>query len=88
MELQELKNYLRVDTTMDDSFLISLKLSAETYILNAVENAEKVKVDERFKLAVALLVGSWYKNREAISDGNTQEIPFGVASLIGQLRGV
>lgn len=57
MELQELKNYLRVDTTMDDSLLISLKLSAETYILNAVENAEKVKVDERFKLAVALLVG-------------------------------
>lgn len=88
MELQELKNYLRVDTTMDDSLLISLQLSAETYILNAVENVEKVQTDERFKLAVALLVGAWYKNREAVTEGTTQQIPFGVASLIGQLRGV
>lgn len=88
MELQELKNYLRVDSGMDDFLLLSLQLSAETYILNAVENIEKVKQDERFNLAVALLVGSWYKNREAISDGAVQEIPFGVASLIGQLRGV
>lgn len=87
MTLEELKNYLRVDTKMDDSLLASLQASAEAYILNATENAEKVRADARFNLAVSLLVGTWYKNREAYGDSQA-EIPFGVTSLIGQLRGV
>ncbi len=87
MELLELKNYLRVDHSMDDSLLSTLKITAETYILGATENPEKVQTDTRFNLAVALLVGSWYENRSNESS-NTQEIPFGVQSLIVQLRGV
>ncbi|MHC5226903.1 head-tail connector protein [Enterococcus sp. LJL99] len=88
MELTELKNYLRVDTSLDDSLLDVLKESAENYITNAIENAEEVKQDKRFELAVALLVGSWYAQRENTVQGSIQEIPLGVQSLITQLRGV
>lgn len=87
MTIEELKNYLRIDTQFDDSLLEMLKLSAEAYILSSVDNQEQAKLDVRFNLAVALLVGSWYENR-ANESSNTQEIPFGVQSIITQLRGV
>ncbi|MBO1121629.1 phage gp6-like head-tail connector protein [Enterococcus casseliflavus] len=87
MTIEELKNYLRIDTQSDDALLEMLKASAEAYILNAVDAQERAKNDVRFKLAVALLVGSWYENRSNESS-NTQEIPFGVQSIITQLRGV
>lgn len=87
MSVEELKNYLRIDTKSDDSLLEMLKASAEAYILGAVDAQEQAENDVRFKLAVALLVGSWYENRS--NEGpNTSEIPFGVQSLITQLRGV
>lgn len=87
MTIEELKNYLRIDTKSDDSLLEMLKASAESYVLGAVDAQELAKNDVRFKLAVALLVGSWYENRSNESS-NTQEIPFGVQSIITQLRGV
>ncbi|MGL9912619.1 head-tail connector protein, partial [Enterococcus sp. DIV0213h] len=43
--------------------------------------------DARFKLATALLVGSWYESRSN-EGASTSEIPFGVQSIITQLRGV
>lgn len=87
MTIEELKNYLRIDTKSDDALLEMLKASAEAYILNAVDAQDRAKNDVRFNLAVALLVGSWYENR-ANESSNTQEIPFGVQSIITQLRGV
>lgn len=87
MTIEELKNYLRIDTKSDDSLLEMLKLSAEAYILGAVDNQEQAKLDARFKLATALLVGSWYESRSN-EGANTSEIPFGVQSIITQLRGV
>ncbi|NKD37891.1 phage gp6-like head-tail connector protein [Enterococcus casseliflavus] len=87
MTIEELKNYLRIDTKSDDSLLEMLRLSAEAYILGAVDNQEQAKLDARFKLAVALLVGSWYESRSNES-ASTSEIPFGVQSIITQLRGV
>ncbi|MBZ3642438.1 phage gp6-like head-tail connector protein [Enterococcus casseliflavus] len=87
MTIEELKNYLRIDTKSDDALLEMLKLSAESYVLGAVDAQERAKNDVRFKLAVALLVGSWYESRSNES-ASTSEIPFGVQSIITQLRGV
>ncbi|WP_438770621.1 head-tail connector protein, partial [Enterococcus sp. DIV0213h] len=44
MTIEELKNYLRIDTKSDDSLLEMLKLSAEAYILGAVDNQEQAKL--------------------------------------------
>lgn len=89
MNLDELKNFLRVDHDLDDSLLSILQETAENYILGAIDaEAKDVINDTRFKLAVTLLVANWYENRNAVSDTTKQEVPFGVVSLIHQLRGV
>lgn len=86
MTLDEIKNYLRIDGSLDDSLLSSLQSAAESYIKNSIE-VDDVE-DERFNLAVLLLVGHWYKNREATTSQNLQSIPLGVLSMIQQLRGL
>lgn len=88
MDLSQIKNALRIEHDLDDQFLLLLIDSAETYILSAIESDETIKEDGRFNLAVSLLVSSWYFNREAFTDNQKNEIPFGVSSLIHQLRGV
>lgn len=89
MNLSQLKNSLRIEHDFDDSFLLMLIDSAEFYISNAVDaKQETIESDSRFNLAVTLLVSSWYFNREAFTDSAKNEIPFGVTSLIHQLRGV
>ena len=86
MTIKELKNYLRIDHDFDDSLIETFKIAAENYIYGAIET-EQVN-DKRFDLAVALLVGHWYKNREATSQNNLKDIPLGVLSIIQQLRGL
>lgn len=86
MELNELKNYLRIDHDLDDELLKMLKATAEQFILNSIEVTETT--DERFNYAVALLVSNWYENRIASTTQALQEIPFGVTALIHQLRGL
>ncbi|MGM0259371.1 head-tail connector protein [Enterococcus sp. AZ102] len=87
--LSEIKNSLRIEHDLDDSFLLMLIDAAEIYVVDAVDaKQEKIESDGRFNLAVTLLVSSWYFNREAFTDSQKNEIPFGVTSLIHQLRGV
>ena len=86
MELAELKTFLRIDYDTEDAILLHLKNVAESYVLGAIEVKETK--DVRFTLAVALLVGHWLANRETTTDLNLYAIPFGVESLIQQLRGL
>lgn len=88
MTIEELKNYLRIDHSLDDKLLKSLQTTAEHYVLSSVEEDEAVKQDERFDLAVSLLVGHWYENRSAATNGGLQQTPLGVRSMIQQLRGL
>lgn len=90
--IEDIKNALRIDHDMDDQLLISLKWAAEEYIANAVDlDRGSLETNSlfstRFNLAVLLLVSSWYFSREAFTDNQKNEIPFGVTSLIHQLRG-
>ncbi|EQA5419179.1 head-tail connector protein [Enterococcus hirae] len=86
MELEELKTFLRIDYDTEDAILVHLKSVAESYVLGDIEVKETE--DVRFKHAVALLVGHWLANRESTTDLNLNAIPFGVESLIQQLRGL
>lgn len=86
MELKEIKNYLRIDHSLDDTLLKTLQTTAEAYIYSAIE-APQVK-DLRFDLCVLLLIGHFYANRSATTNENIQNLPLGVTSLIQQLRGL
>lgn len=82
MELQELKNYLRVDFEDDDPLIQSLQVAAEQYITNA--GITKDYTMELYKLAVKLLVGHWYDNREVV--GQAQKLAYSLESIIVQLK--
>lgn len=86
MEIEDLKNYLRIDHTIDDSLLEMLKETAKAYILGTLEVTEID--DKRFEYAICLLVSHWYEFRRATSESALNDIPFGVIPLIQQLRGV
>nr|DAI97032.1 MAG TPA: head tail connector [Caudoviricetes sp.] len=86
VELNEIKNYLRVDHPFDDTLLTTLKKVAEEYVYSAIE-LENVQ-DSRFDLAVLLLIGHFYSNRSATTGENISSLPLGVTSLIHQLRGL
>jgi uncharacterized phiE125 gp8 family phage protein len=38
------------------------------------------------QMAILQLVGTWYSNREGVTDQQLREIPFGIERLIGQYR--
>ncbi|SPP28462.1 head-tail connector protein [Brochothrix thermosphacta] len=86
MDIEDLKNYLRIDHTIDDSLLEMLKETAKAYILGTLEVTEID--DKRFEYAICLLVSHWYEFRRATSESALNDIPFGIIPLIQQLRGV
>lgn len=84
--LTNLKTYLRIDTAQDDHLLNTLITVAKAQLYGAIETDQTD--DPRFDHAVFLLVAHYYDNRSAVSSENLTEIPFGVVSLIQQLRGL
>lgn len=96
MELDELKNYMKVDYSEDDNLINSLYKAACQYIVNAISaeaNVEDFADDEIFDRASVLLTAHWFANRLATVQTNTMssvsqsEILFGVLPLLNQLRG-
>lgn len=55
-------------------------------ITYAAGEASAADVDERIKLAIKLLVGHWYENREDTTPLNLRTIPTGVEMLLWQVR--
>lgn len=85
MQVEDIKEYLRIEHTEDDAMLGSLMKRAKIYIANGVG-----KIDEKnelFKMAVIVLVGHWYDNRELARIGNASySIPHSFEAIIQQLR--
>ena len=85
MELEELKLYLRVDGTDDDTLISGLQLAGEEYLTNAGITKDYTK--ELYKLAVRLLVGHWYDNRIAVNVGSiSKNLEYSLSSIILQLK--
>ncbi len=85
MDLQELKNYLRIEHEEDDKLLENFKDMAQEYIKNSVGEIDTG--NKLYKLAEALLVGHWYDNREVSRIGNNSyDIPHSFKSIVIQLR--
>lgn len=95
MTTEEIKNYLRIDHTLDDDLVDNLYQAGQEYIKNAIDVEVNVEDFANYKLfdrAALLLTGHWYENRLASAQtskmgGYSSDIPYGVTPLIQQLRG-
>lgn len=80
--LDEVKEYLRIDGTDEDTAIQGLINAAEAYLTNA--GVIKDETNELYKLAVKMLVVNWYENRQPI--GKADKLAFGLDSIITQLK--
>ncbi|MFX3616123.1 MAG: head-tail connector protein [Sporolactobacillus sp.] len=86
----QFKKQLKIDGSDDDAYLGDLIAQAQGLIMEAVDGTQPLSSYEQFPYfdrAVALLVGLWYFNRTAASEGNVNELPYGVEPIINTLRG-
>ena len=84
MELEKLKEYLRVDDTEDDELISSLQTAAEEYLTNA--GVEKDYKKELYTLAIKLLVSHWYGNRTIQYDKSLSGLRFSLDAIIIQMK--
>lgn len=95
MTTEEIKNYLRIDHTLDDDLVDNLYQAGQEYIKNTIDVTADIKIFDKYKLfdrAALLLTAHWYENRLASVQtskmgGYSSDIPYGVTPLIQQLRG-
>lgn len=87
LNLEDTKNYLRIDYDTDNVLLKTLIDSAEHYLYDAISNFEnkitKGKFKERAKILAYVLVQEWYDNRELREN---KEVSYTVRSLLTQLQ--
>ncbi len=81
--LEEVKGYLRVDGSDDDSQIQALIDAADIYLTNA--GATKDYENALYALAVEILVTQWYDNRAPVGE-ITQEMSFSLRHILTQLK--
>jgi uncharacterized phage protein (predicted DNA packaging) len=79
MTLEETKQYLRVDTDVDDALITSLINAAETYLINATGKTFD-NTNNLARLFCLVLVVDWYENR-----GLTGKVGDGVRTVIDSM---
>jgi len=88
--LEELKEFARVDFDDDDATLTTMLAAAVEFIEQATgrdySSAEAV-VPEKAKIAIQSLAAHWYEFREPVIASAVTTVPMHVKSLIAQLRG-
>lgn len=87
VNVQDLKNSLRITHTLDDDLLQRYLDTATAYVTNAVNSNvdnEEYNKYKQFDFAVSLLAQYWYNNRNIEMK---KQIPIEVLAMIQQLRG-
>lgn len=87
MDLDYMKNYLRVDSdlTDDDMLIEALITAAKTYITEKTGRVYTAN-DELFNVAVCFMVGHWYNKREVVpTRGQVVEIPHTATAIINHI---
>lgn len=82
--LEQVKNYLKVDTdiTDDDELITGLIAGANGYIEQCT--GKRNNDDPTYDLCTELLVAHWYENRATFypKPGNLSELPHSITALI------
>lgn len=85
MELQEVKDYLRIDSNDDDALLQSLIVSSDQYLKNA--GCDSSENPELYATAQKLLISHWYENRgPAVVGATATMLDHSLQSMILQLK--
>lgn len=89
IELEDLKSHLMVEHNLDDLLLLQYE---EVAIDTVVKHCNVKSIDElmdengelfpTIRQAILVLVGHFYQNREMISFGNPQKLPYSFEYLI------
>jgi uncharacterized phage protein (predicted DNA packaging) len=83
--LEETKQYLRVDGTIDDALIESLINAAETYLINATGKTFDSS-NYLARLFCLTLVTDWYENRGLTVGRVGEEIRPVIDSMLAQLN--
>jgi uncharacterized phage protein (predicted DNA packaging) len=89
VEIDEMKEYLRIDSDDNDLEIANFIETAEIYLTNAgcVLLGPDEKANNLAKLAVKILVSHWYENREVEKIGTSvAKLGFSLDSIITQLK--
>lgn len=92
MQLNEAKEYLRIDGDGEDDLVSSLLLASQSYIKNGTgitpENVEQNdNLEPLYNLALKLLLSHWYENRTPeIAGTSLQKLSFSLDSIFSQLE--
>ena len=85
LTLAEVKAHLRIELsfTDEDDVLTLLEKAARLQVQNDIRREIDAAVGENVKLAMLLLVGHWYRHREAVATGTTvAELPLAYKALL------
>ena len=84
MELEEIKQFLKVEGEEEDDIIQGLQLAAEEYLENA--GIQKNYRKKLYKLAIGMLITHWYENRCIEVSARANKICYGIDTIIMQLR--
>lgn len=85
--LQEVKQYMQIETDADDALIARIQQSAVQYLANAgIQDTAAVGMesDALYALAVCALCLYWYDNRAEMA--NADKLPLGLRTVIQQLK--
>lgn len=85
LELEETKQWLRVDGDEEDAIIDLLIGSAEEYLRIAVDR-EYEKTDIQAKHFCLVLITDWYENRELIGNRPSEKVRYSIQSMLLQLQ--
>lgn len=85
IDLQEAKDWLRVDHDEDDNLIKSLIYSAEQYLKNATgkEFSSENQLAKQFCL---FLIADWYDNRQFTGEKVGEKVKYILQSMLAQLQ--
>ncbi|WP_027107138.1 head-tail connector protein [Ligilactobacillus ceti] len=83
--LDEMKNYLRVDTSEDDILISSLLVSAKSICLSVarIDDEKDITDKDNFKVAILYTVAYLYEHRE---EANHKDLMLTLRSLLFGMR--
>lgn len=92
VDLQELKEHLKIDVDVEDNYLVTLIEAAEDAVKNhiGVDLAYYVAVNgdlpSALKQAVLIMAANLYNNRESIAYTSVYSIPMSLDYLLAQFK--
>lgn len=85
LALSDIKNYLRINHSIDDAYLESLIELSKTFI-NEQTGVEYTDNDKVYQQGVFFLVAHLYDNRSPISEKAVNTVPFTLDAIIRHIK--